>query len=207
MLNGVTVAFNDEFTAVAADLQTVFVYDNQAAGDAITTIFQDPHIVKFIVKPPAALKRFLHPIIPVNYKELTRGMAWSTIHQMNSELVQLGDQLELDRAQNQWVQVHSLDWIAAQVALTMMKYKVLAEQSTPKPSSFNQKRDCILLYLTAYNDLLSQYGPMPFTDLVRRVKTYPHLCRTEMNPALALEGLVARGALKNDPVTANIAIP
>jgi len=69
---------------------------------------------------------------------------------------------------------------------------------------FNSKRECYLSYLTAYNDILIRYGPLPFVDLVNKVRT---VCRGNICPSEILVGLIKTGAFKSDPMTAIVSLP
>jgi hypothetical protein len=213
MTNPVTVAVNDSFTAFAVDPMTVFVYSNT---QLIMSILQDINIVKLVSKPIPAIKSIYGDIKNCTHisdyiiNKLKGQSSWMMVNRMNLEIMEEGNHLEIDRSTNQIRPTQSLSQTAANVALIMMKYKTQANRTIDvksEKSTFNEKRDCFLLYLTAYNDLLSRYGPMKFTDLVRRVKDYPQLCRTNMNPVMALKGLIESEALMTDPESTLIFIP
>lgn len=201
--NVTAVAYNNEYTAFAIDATTVFVYSNAIGRNAIIEIFKDPTILKLISRPAPTLKGLL------------RGNSCENCKNISVYINDVGDPRvvpEMKQAiMNQDKEILLSDR-AAKVALIMMKYKTDADVTgkppkKPKKSYINKKRDCYLLYLTAYNDLLSRYGPMRFIDLTRRVREYPYLCRVGLHPAMALEGLVKVGALVSDPKRALISIP
>lgn len=201
--NVTTVAYNNEYTAFAMDDVTVFIYPNEITRDVIIEIFKDISVLKIISRPAPTLKRLL------------RGNNCENCKNISAYINEVGDPRVIsEMKQNIMNQDNerSLSYRAAKVALIMMKYKIEADVTgkppkKPKKSYFNKKRDCYLLYLTAYNDLLSRYGPMRFIDLTHRVREYPYLCRVGLHPAMALEGLVAVGALSSDPRRALISIP
>ncbi|CAH6418464.1 Hypothetical protein HVR_LOCUS165 [uncultured virus] len=108
----------------------------------------------------------------------------------------------------------NLQLVAGSVSLIMSKYKDIADKGGPegkakksKKSYFNKRRDCYLLYLTAFNDILSYRGPTKFVDLIAQVRKYSFLCRTKMSPGYALDGLIKVGALSNNAYTSTISIP
>ena len=206
IINVVTVAYNNEYIALAIDNITVFVYprnQNVLLEDPIIEIFQDGSILKLISRPIQTLKSLLKGNICENCKNLSVYINDvgdpRVVPEMKQVLMNQDNELSLSNR-------------AAKVALIMMKYKIQADmmgkpRKTQRKLLFNKKRDCYLLYLTAYNDLLSRFGPMRFTDLTRKVREYPYLCRMGLHPAMALEGLVRVGALSSDPRRAIISIP
>lgn len=203
-INNVTaVAYNSDYTAFATDATTVFVYSNATERNYIIEIFKDPKVLKLISRPAPTLKGLL------------RGNNYENTKNISVYINEVGDPRvvpEMKQSIMNQDEEKSLSARAAKVALLMMKYKIEADVTgkpakKPKKSYFNKKRDCYLLYLTAYNDLLSRYGPMRFIDLTRRVRDYPYLCRVGLHPAMALEGLVNVGALSSDPRRALISIP
>jgi len=200
MIKMVSVNYNDKYTAFAIDDSTVFVYPNLQRRDNIIEIFQATDLTKLISKPLSAVKLYLKGSNCNNCEHISAYISKKgnprIIPDMKKEIID----------QNM---VESLSDRAAKVALIIMKYKIDADKTIKpvKKSLFNKKRDCYLIYLTAYNDILSTYGPLRFTELTRKVRDYPYLCRMRLHPALALEGLISVGALSNDPTTTLISIP
>lgn len=199
----ITVAFNNDYVAFAMNTDIVFVYPNDIARNVINDVFQSSNIVKLISKPLISLKSYLRGIVCRNCQHISAYINEIGGSRMIPEMKQ--EIMEQDV-------ILSLRDRAAKIALIMMAYKLAADRSLPKQpkqkkSYFNKKRDCYLLYLTAYNDLLSRYGPMKFIDLTRKVREYSYLCQMTLHPALALEGLIKVGALSNDSQTAVISIP
>ena len=64
-----------------------------------------------------------------------------------------------------------------------------------------------MLHLSAYNNILSQTGPISRSDLLQQVRVYSILCRMDISPEKALEGLLEVGALIRDIDTDKISIP
>ena len=198
MTNIITVGFNKDYTAFAIDTKTIFVYPNKLLSTV--AIFSDASIMKLISKPIAALRIFLHGERCENYQHISNYLKCNLrdIFNMKQEIMDQGNVISLSNR-------------AANVALIMMKYKIIEDNRNKSlqinKSLFNNKRDCYLLYLTAFNDILSHYGPLKYTDLTKRIKLYPYLCRVKLHPAMALEGLISVGALSNDSKTSIISIP
>lgn len=204
LVNIVAAAFNTDYTAFAPDAMTVFVYPNKSLWSNITSIFRDTNLTKLISKPLIALKRFLNGANCENCQHISEYINQKAESRIIPDMKQeITDQDTID----------SLADRAGMVALIMMKYKIKAEKlaikkpKKVKKSYFNKKRDCYLLYLTVYNDILSRYGPLKFIDLTRRTRNYPYLCRVRLSPAMALEGLIKVGALSNEVNTTLVSIP
>lgn len=203
LINIVTVSFNQTHTAFAADNKTVFVYPNNFKE--IGEIFADPSLIKLISRPMGCLQLFLNMSNYKNCKHIGDYINEKGYYRMIPELKR-----EIITQHN----IQSLNERAGHISLIMMKYKINAD--IPKKSicssdlsnkNFNKNRNCYLLYLTAYNNLLSHFGPLTFTNLIKRVRNYPYLCKIELHPAMALEGLIRVGALLSDSQTALISIP
>lgn len=203
VVDAIGIAFDKLYTAFSTNATTAFLFPNNIGRNVMLEIYQNPDIIKLISKPIGALKSHLrgnkcenckHISDYINEKGDTRD-----IPEMKRELMDLGA-------------VQNMDDRVARVALTIMKYKTRADITgkplkKPRKSFFNKKRDCYLLYLTAYNDILSRLGPMKFITLVSKVRGYPYLCRAKIHPAFALDGLIALGALSSDLRTSIISIP
>lgn len=202
IVNTVAVAFNVEYTAFATDLNTVFIYSNKISKSYIIEIIRDSNIVKLISKPIGVIKVFTHG-------------EYQNCDHIGDYINRVGDpryipdmKLEIMNQNKE----KELNIRAANVALLIMKYKLKADEVSNNPkkeekSFFNKKRDCYLLYLTAYNDILSRMGPMKFTDLTVKVREYSCLCGTNLHPAMALEGLIKTGALNSNTMNALVSIP
>ena len=203
LINVIAASFNKNYTAFSPDPTTVFVYPTKELWSYIITIFQDPALIKLISKPAPALKSFLNGNICANCQHISdylnqRGASRS-ISEMKREIT------EQDSITDNTTRTGS-------VALIMMKYKLIADNTEKKPkkekkSFFNKRRDCYLLYLTAFNDALVRNGPLPFVTLANTVKTYPYLCRIKINPFMALEGLIKVGALSLERNSTIVFIP
>jgi hypothetical protein len=198
----VGVGFNQMYTVFSINATTAFVYPNNIGRNVVREIYRDSNIMKLISKPMGALKSHLRNIACVNCKHISgyideKGSA-REIPEMKREL------MELDI-------IRDMETRVAKVALIVMKYKEMADVASvdkkKKKSYFNKKRDCYLVYLTAYNDILSRTGPLRFAELIWRVHVYSYLCRTNIHPAYALDGLIALGALSIDQNTTIVSIP
>ncbi len=200
MTNIVTINYNDHYTAIAIDGSIVFVYLNGANGNDILEIFRANNLIKLISKPLSAVQLFIGANNCINCEHISKYIT----NKGNSCLI---SQMKKDIIDQE--KIESLSDRAAKVALIMMRYKIEADKikNGDKKALFNKKRDCYLIYLTAFNDILSTYGPLRFTELTRKVRNYPYLCRMKLHPAFALEGLISVGALSNDPATALVSIP
>lgn len=203
-INGtVALSFNPNYTAFAIDTKTVFVYENNTSMQYIREILESSNIAKLSSKPLASLKSYFKNI---NCNNCTN---------IGSYITQKGDSRDVPEMKLQLIDLDTIELLsdrAAQGALIVMKYKIDTDKKGKPPkkqkvSYFNKKRDCYLLYLTAYNDLLSLYGPMNFMTLVTKVRDYKYLCRTSLHPAAALEGLIKAKALISNPRTTIITIP
>lgn len=176
----IAVAYNHEYAAFTMDGVTIFVCSIKSHKDCIIDIFTDSDIMKLISKPLPSLKILLGDNVYANCKNISSYLreanCSSLISKIKRSIIEQGNEPLVDRVVG--------------VALLIIKYKILSTRP--------QGRDCYLLYLTVYNDILSNYGPMRFTDLTRIARGYPYLCRTKLHPALALEGLISVGALLND---------
>ena len=198
----VVVAFNKEYTAFAVDAYTTFVYPNKPLWSNIIALIQDQSINKLMVKPSSAVKGFFK-------------IECSNCQHISEYMTQKGEQRSIPEMKQEIINqdiIGDLAERAGSVSLMLAKYKVLADTAQnqpkkPKKSYFNKRRDCYLLYLTVFNDVLSRYGPLKFIDLVRRIREYPYLCRAGLNPAMALEGLIKVGALSSEVNTTVISIP
>jgi hypothetical protein len=200
--NEVAVAFNDEYCAFAIDTDTVFVYIIDTTLDYILAIFNDSNIVKYFSKPFGAIKLF------------TDGKYQNCLH-ISRYLSNKGNRRDIPKMKMEIMDQdkgNALNVFAADVAIVTFKYKletdeIVKNQKKRSKILFNKKRDCYLLYLTAYNDILSRTGPMKFTDLTIKVRDYPYLCKTKLHPAMALEGLIKVGSLNSDTITALVSLP
>ena len=195
----ITVAFNNEYTAFSPNMNTVFVYPNVSAWNYIIEIFINPEILKLVSKPIMAVATFLKGIVFKKVEHLSAYMSNKGKSRFIAEMKrEITNQYEIKNIQDR----------AAAVALIMSKWRELADKAKKeKTSYFNKRRDCHLLYLTAFNDILSLYGPMEFNNLVALVYKYSFLCRTNMGPGFALNGLIKVGALSNNPFTSVVSIP
>ena len=63
LVNIIGVSFNKNYTAFSSDASTAFVYPTRLLWNSITSIFQDPTLIKLISKPAPALKSFLNGIV------------------------------------------------------------------------------------------------------------------------------------------------
>lgn len=207
LVSTITATFNVEYTAFASDEKTVFIYPNNSLWSNITGIFRDAGLFKLVSKPLVAVNLFLKGINCENCQHISDYL----IEKEESRLVPKIKQEIIDQGK-----IESLPDRTAMVALIMMKYKIKVDKFATKKkkkvkknkkSHFNKKRDCYLLYLTAYNDILLRYGPLRFMDLTRKTKNYPYLCRMKLSPAMALEGLIKVGALSNEANTTLVSIP
>jgi hypothetical protein len=199
----IAVSFNRSYTAFSPDPKTAFVYSTKPLWSAIVKIFQDSSITKLISKPSPALKSFLGGVTCNKCQHISDYMSHKgdnrSIPEMKREIV------EQDK-------IHDLKDRTGSIALIIMEYKTNADivannPKKEKKSLFNKRRDCYLLYLTAFNDILIRNGPLPFMRLVNIVKSYPYLCRVGINPSVALEGLIKVGALSSDRFSTIVSIP
>jgi uncharacterized membrane protein len=201
--NIITVSFNKDYVAFSPDASTAFIYSTRLLWNSIISIFQDPTLIKLISKPAPALKSFLGGVIFANCQHISDYMS------------QKGEQRSISEMKREITEqdvIPQLSNRAGSVALIMMKYKLIADvtHKTPKQqkkSYFNKRRDCYLLYLTAFNDILVRNGPLRFVTLANIVKSYPYLCRIGLSPFMALEGLIKVGALSLERDTTIVSIP
>ena len=195
----VVLTYNKDYSAVNVDGKTIFIYPHTIALPHIIRILSNPKITKLISKPDSAVKIFfklsscqscMHISTYVN-KKIAR-----KVPEMNREIM---DQY----------QIKDLSIRAANVTAIMMKYKLETDKVTKqrKRSFFNMKRECYLLYLSVYNDILITHGPMKFVDLTTRVINYTDLCQIDLPPSMALNALISVGALINDEKTSMVSIP
>lgn len=203
LINMVTVSFNKNYTAFGSDASTTFIYPTKLLWSSITSIFQDPTLMKLISKPAPALKFFLNGIVYENCQHISDYMNQKGDHRSISEMKR-----EITEQDN----IQDLAERAGYVTLIMMKYKLIADTAEKRPkkekkSYFNKRRDCYLLYLTAFNDILIRNGPLSFVALANAVRTYPYLCRVKLNPSMALEALITVGALSLERNTTLVSIP
>lgn len=182
--NCVSIAFDDSNIAICRDESTIFFYPNNLGLNLAKQILSDPNILKLVSKP------FMRSCFGVECQNCQYIGEYMTdlrlISEMKNDLIENASDI-------------------VKVATIIMKYKRLSENK--KVSCFNNARDCYLLYLTIYNDILSQNGPMKFLDLINKSKEYSYMCRTQMNPAMSLTGLIKIGALVSDTNTTIIRIP
>lgn len=188
----VSVAFNSKYIAFGLSERKAFVYSNFTHRGIINDIIKNPRITKLISTPLCVLRQHakseckgcIHII-----NRLDRNQR--KISEMNTEMMEQNSE-------------PSLFFRAANVSLIIMKYKKshqFASGNTrphARKSCFNKKRDCYLLYLTAFNEIISLCGKIPFTELVAEVSKYPCLSRIKMHPMIALDGLVKIKALRSD---------
>ena len=175
-INYVTVAFNKEYIAVAYNLEKVMIYNI----DTPPIIFQDTKYIKLYCKPEFVVERQFNIVNGIHigdYKNNDR-----SYHQMKYDIINQGYNPDnMEKAHN--------------IALIMMKYKLIVDSQTNE-SIFNNKRDCYLLYLTVYNEILAQDGPTEFMDLINKAKKYKYLCKIALTPVLALQTLIKIKALQ-----------
>lgn len=204
-LDGVIgVSFNENYVAFSIDVKTVFVYPTKEFWTDIIEIFQDPEILKLISKPIPALRTFIGDEVFNNFQHISQYMTNNgdnrSIPEMKREIMEQTQVLDIKQR-------------AALIALIIMKYKINSDivksnsNKSIKKSLFNKKRDCYLLYLTAFNDILITNGPLSFVKLTNMVKSYPYLCRIALNPSMALDGLIKVGALSINQDTTIVSIP
>ncbi len=209
----VTIASNPEWVAIATNLSTVYVTSRYSLW--LIALLQDANVLKITSKSNALFRKWFHPrsgealwtcnnCIAISDYLQSKKIPSSAIYRLNAQMVEIGGNgLEIDRSTNTVRRLIPLDQIAIQVALLMMK--TISEQN---PSSFfNSSRDCYLLYLTAFNDILNRNGPLSTDELLLATKEYPHLCRIPMPAEMALETLIASGSLTNDVQSGAISIP
>lgn len=201
----IVIAMNEEYTAIAIDPNTAYVYTNATTFPYLLEIYGDQKVTKIVSKPIEFVKR------------LTGGICNDCVH-ISNYMHKLGDSRSISNMKLEIMnqdQEKTLSFRATNIAFIMMRYKLHADAFKRQPkqtgrrrgSFFNKKRDCYLLYLTAYNDILSQNGPAQFTTLINKVKEYSYLCRISISPAFALEGLIKVGALNSDSTTTLISLP
>jgi len=195
----VTVGINQEFTGFAIDKKTVIIYRNKKHMKYIAKIFNNDRIEKIITRPLGAIKNLIgENLIGKNLIEECNMCKYigdcvnskRSLYQMKLEIIEQGKEKEDNKR-------------AGNVALIAMKYKMEQETETNKigkekcmDTIFNKKRECYLIYMTAYNDILSRDGLMKYTDLTVKVMEYKDISMSELHPAMALEGLIKTGALK-----------
>ena len=203
LAGNITVAFNNLYVAFSPDDTIVFVYSTELLWDYIVEIFEDETLTKLISRPLGSLRSFL------------RNVNFSNVQHISDYMSRKGEQRsmpEMKREITDQGSIPDLSARAASVALTMMKYKLIADETHRRPKKqktyvFNKLRDCYLLYLTAFNDILIRYGPLPFVYLANLVRGYPYLCRVKLGPSMALSGLVKVGALSLDRSSTLVSIP
>lgn len=202
MIGTIIGSFNKHYTAFSPDVNTVFIYENNANWSFIINIFRDPKIAKLISKPNMALTVFLHGNYANNIDHIS-----NYLNNKNSARYVPTMKQEIS---NQDL-IPSFQERVANVALIMSKYKDQADKTIKnlgiQRSYFNKNRDCYLLYLTAFNDILSNRGPVKFIDLVSYVRKYPFLYRTNISPGYALDVLIKMGSLSIDSHTTVVSIP
>jgi len=204
-LNGIiAVAFNKNYVAFSPDDKTSFVYPTKEFWDDILTIFQDSEIIKLISKPIPSLRLFMN------------GENFNNFQHISQYMTNNGDNRsipEMKREIMEQTEVTDIKQRTALIALIIMKYKISADffksntTKSIKKSLFNKRRDCYLLYLTAFNDILISNGPLTFINLANMVKSYPYLCRIGLNPYMALDALIKVGALSINQDTTIVSIP
>lgn len=200
LVGSVTVGYNAECTAFAIDKVTAFVYPNITMRSTIYEIFRDPNLIKISARPFQLLKSYF------------RDIKYENCHLIREYISDIRTFIAMKHKLIDQDTVKDLSQRAATTALITMKYKSIADKlkkasKTCTKSYFNKKRDCYLHYLTAYNTILSQFGPMKFSDLLLRIRDYQQLCHVSLNPAMALEGLIKVNALSNDLDTTIVSIP
>lgn len=200
----VGVGFNQMYTVFSINATTAFVYPNNIGRNIVSEIYQNSNITKLISKPMGAFKTHLRSVECENCKHIS------------GYIVEKGSGREIPEMKRELMGLDVIGDIeirVARVALIVMKYKEIADAASientkkKRKSFFNKKRDCYLVYLTAYNDILSRIGPMRFAELIWRVHVYSYLCRTNIHPAYALDGLISLGALSIDQNTTVVSIP
>ncbi len=199
----ISVAYNNLYTSFVTNSGRTIVFPNSIGKDIVIDIFKNPNIMKIVSKPLSSLKTFLKNNTCLNCVHISTYISDNgnqrNIPAMKQEIINQDSESDLKTR-------------AVGVASIIMKYKIQADKEgkpvkTHRKIFFNKKRDCYLLYLSIYNDILSRFGPMRFIELIRRAHNYPNLCRTNLHPALALEGLIKSGALISDSRTTFVTIP
>lgn len=221
----ITVAMNSSYTAIGINIYMILIYPNATQRDAIAAIFQDNTILKLLSRPSPAWNSLNSAVNTCasthiySWNQDLSGISCTNCQHISEYIEKTGNGRiipEMNREIMNQDGTVSLSQRAAEVSLIMMRYKIQADSTqhqnslNSKESSkcmFNKGRDCYLLYLSAYNDILSRLGPITFTELTSRVRSYPYLCRTDLHPAMALEGFIKTGALSSDSETAIVSIP
>ena len=199
----ITVAFNNLYIAFSPGNTTAFVYPTQLLWEYVVEIFQDKTVTKLISRPLGSLRSFL------------KGVTFTNVQHISDYMSRKGEQRSIPEMKREITDQDSIPDLgdrAASVAFIMMKYKLIADETHKRPKKrkkyfFNKVRDCYLLYLTAFNDILIRYGPLSFVYLANLVRGYPYLCRVKLGPSMALSGLIKVGALSLDRNTTLVSIP
>lgn len=181
----ISIAFGNLNVAICRDESTIFLYPNNIGLYIMKEILPNPDILKLVSKP------FISSYFGIECKNCQYiGEHVSDLRllsEMKNELIENFQDI-------------------TKIAGIMMKYKNLSDVKNSN-STFNSGRDCYLLYLTIFNDILSQNGPMKFLDLINKVNNYSCMCRMKLSASMALTGLIKVGALISDTETTIISLP
>lgn len=212
------VAFNKNYIAFSPDISTVFIYPTKPLWNYIVSIFEDPNILKLISKPKPALDSFILDISKHEFKtSLQKNVICNNCQHISHYMSQKDDSRSIPEMKKELVEQNlNTDFFdkTISIALIIIKYKNIADifhsnplNKKPNKNFFNKHRDCYLLYLTAFNDILIHNGSLPFIKLATLVKSYPYLCHTNINSFNALEALIKVGALSLEHRTTIVSIP
>lgn len=190
----ISLASNGNNTVISLRDGTLHIYDNKIHYDQLVSILEDPNVLKIIDTNKYRLE-YLNNIQPKRYVDI---ITFVKNNNHSSWIPKIKGELSIASITD-----------AADI---MMRYVILSHPEPilgpkEKKDYFDYKRDCYLLYLTIYNEIIMNYGPLPFVKIIGKLNAYPRLCRHNMSPANALEGLLCIGALIIDRKTTIISLP
>lgn len=196
----VPIAFSSHYFALGVNVNQVLIYKlEEPIYSFVRDILERPTLTKFYGTHPGKLNQ-LARLVGASPASTMHTGAYVQTHLKPADLAQLKDGLIEAGI------IPEEDERLAQTVLTLGSYLMKIHRLPPK-NRFNKVRDCYLVTLTVYNDILTQYGPLIFTDLVAKARTYPNLCRISRSHGEILEGLIRLGALLSDPITAKVSLP
>jgi hypothetical protein len=199
LLDQAPIAFSPHHFALALDSKQVIVYNmTPAIYPAVGAILTRPSLNKFYGTHPAKLAQFARsinsPWVGCSHigTHVSTHLKPADLSQLKSKLIEAGGLAS------------ESDMVAASVLIIQSALRKIAKIPLKSdPGLFN----CDLSILTIYNHILTQYGPLTFTDLITKARTYPHLCRITRAQGQILSDFIQAGFLVSDPITALVSVP
>jgi len=181
----------NNYIAITNDISVVYIYEINPSTRPYISAIMNSDLMKICSKVYCHFEGVKCEYI-IDY--ITSKLKQPRVYKLKRELIKLGAITDPKER-------------IAKIALIIAKYKIRADESAKYNTRvFDAKRECHLLYLTIFNDILSRFGPMDVNNLFIEARKYPNLCRMDADLFEILNELTATRALVYDPRSLTVSI-